>query len=499
MTLLVYWQSRCVNGMNTTTENPLFNGWPDGLIEVDENGTILCTNPATESILGWSSSDLTGKKAHQALCAEGIDSLHTPEECPFVSPRFFAHPDREELRWKERSGDTIAVHAKGLMVPGTTRTIRLIQFSDASDQPYKLSDVKQLANFAERSPTPIMQVDPEANISFTNPAMITLMTEMGFDDAGQARCLPGSFYELVKEVAESHSPKMAIKNRIDDRHFRWDFFPYPDEVPATGVQVYGRDITASENLAQSLMREKEAAEAANQAKSNFLSLMSHELRTPMNSIIGFTRRVITKGEKDIPPQYINALKTVLTNAHRLLTMINETLDMSKIEAGKMQPMFAPVNIVDLTQEISTLLKVQAEDKGLTFSVYVDESVPASFQSDQDYLRKIIINLTGNAIKFTDEGGIDIGLRCPDDQSILIAVRDDGIGISEEDQQQIFDRFTQSSTAEGRRYNGTGLGLALCRELTKLLGGEIGVSSALGEGSTFWVQLPIPTDEPTWPY
>lgn len=481
--------------MTQLSHNDLFNGWPEALIALDPAGKILHVNPAGETILGWRKQALDNKQVHDALCANSIDGFHEPDSCPLIQPEFYKNPERNEFRWKYRDGDIIAVHAKGLSVTTQEGALRLIQFSDASEQAYKLSDVKQLANFAERSPTPIMQVDTQGNIVFTNPAMIALMSELGFTEEGQAACLPDSFTEQVDLVAKTHAQILAVKNEVNDRFFRWDFFPFPETPPAQGIQVYGREITASEQLARSLIREKEAAETANEAKSRFLSLMSHELRTPMNSIIGFTRRILTKGEKELAPMYVSALKTVLSNAHLLLAMINETLDMSKIEAGKMQPVISAVNIVDLAQEIESLLRVQAEDKGLTFSVYVDESVPATFSSDQDYLRKIIINLSGNAIKFTDSGGIDIGFRMNDEQHLLIAVRDDGIGISEEDQKTVFDRFTQSSRSEGRRHNGSGLGLALCREFTKLLEGEIGVSSTLGEGSTFWVQLPIqPCDQ-----
>jgi signal transduction histidine kinase len=191
----------------------------------------------------------------------------------------------------------------------------------------------------------------------------------------------------------------------------------------------------------------------------------------------------------LPAQYVSALNTILKSGLNLLTMINETLDMSRIEAGKMTTRLHEFKPAELMQEIHELLAVQAEDKKLALSFHLDPEMPDTFISDREFLRKIIINLTGNAIKFTDSGGIDVAMRATDDRGLLIAVRDDGLGISEKDQANIFDKFTQASDGEERRYNGSGLGLALCRELTNILGGEIGVESEPGKGSLFWVRIP----------
>jgi signal transduction histidine kinase len=472
--------------MVSVADKSLFKRWPKALIALDSNDKIVQVNANACAILGWEESDLLGKPLHDSVCSHALGYLHADNACPLVKPDFFTRDSYNEYRWKLKSGDLKAVYAKGMLLhPDNTR---LVVFSDQSNTNYSQKDMQRLASFAEHSPTPITEFDAQGNIEFTNPAMIELLSEIGFDENGAPEVVPTEIKELISTMLAKNAPIMGVERVVEGRTFVWDFYP----IPASNgilIQAYGREVTAAKLLNESLRREKETAESANKSKSHFLSVMSHELRTPMNSIIGFSRRLLGKADKDLPAQYVGALQTILSSAQNLLTMINETLDMSKIEAGKMTPIISEFSPADLAQEIRALLTIQAEDKHLEFNIHLDQSVPDTIKSDREFLRKIIVNLVGNAIKFTEEGAIDVAIRAANEDTLLIAVKDNGIGISEADQINIFDKFTQASDEASRRYNGSGLGLALCKELTTILGGEIGLESETGVGSLFWVQVP----------
>ena len=463
----------------------LFAKWPKALLAVDEHGTITHVNEKCIELLGWQEADLKGKNLHESVCSHALGYLHTADNCPLLKPDFYTSDSYNEYRWKMASGDLRAIYAKGILLH--PEDIRLVVFSDESDTNYSQKDMQRLASFAEHSPTPIIEFDSSGSIEFTNPAMVDLMGELGFDDEGKPLILPPNLSAIIEQIIQENEPALNIEHTVETTTFIWDIYPVPSENSVL-IQAYGRDVTAAKLLTESLQREKETAEAANRSKSHFLSVMSHELRTPMNSIIGFSRRLLTKGEKELSPLYVNALKTILDNARALLGTINETLDISKIEAGKMDVIITEITLRDLAAEIERLLKVQAEEKGLQLQFHISEDVPALIQSEREFLRKILINLIGNAIKFTDNGSINVAMRMGGDNQLLIAVKDEGIGISEKDQESIFERFTQASGETEKRYQGTGLGLNLCKELVQLLGGEIGVESAPGEGSLFWVSI-----------
>lgn len=476
--------------MVSLADSSLFYRWPKALIAIDANNVITQANDKACLLLGWSEKELAGKPLHDSLCSHALGYLHADDDCPIEKHAFYLKDAYYEYRWKLKSGDLHAFYAKGILLhPENTR---LIVFSDESNTNYSQKDMQRLASFAEHSPTPIIEFDQQGSIEFTNPSMVELLGEVGFDDNGFPLVLPDNLAVWIEKILVDGKPMLGVERTIENKSFLWDFYPIPGESGIL-IQAYGQDVTDAKNLATSLEREKEFAESANKAKSEFLSVMSHELRTPMNSIIGFSRRLLNRGKDELPELYVNALRTILENSNLLLTMINETLDMSKIEAGKMNPSIVNCRPAKIGTEVHQLLVVQAEDKSLTLNLHLDPELPETINTDHDFLRKIMVNLVGNAIKFTDKGSIDIAMRTAGENRLLVAVRDDGIGIDEKDQALIFDKFSQASGQEARRYNGTGLGLSLCQELTHLLGGAIGLESTKGEGSTFWIE--IPTDHP----
>ncbi|MCB9853556.1 MAG: response regulator [Phycisphaerales bacterium] len=231
------------------------------------------------------------------------------------------------------------------------------------------------------------------------------------------------------------------------------------------------------------------AQAASRSKSEFLANMSHEIRTPMTAILGFTDSLL---EKDLPePKRLDAIHTIRRNGFHLLEIINDILDMSKIEAGKMEVECIDTNPAQIVEEVASLMRPRAIDKGLAMVVKYDSPIPERIKSDPTRLRQILLNLVGNAVKFTEAGEITLSARClPHEQLMRFEVVDSGMGMTPEQTANIgrFGAFTQADGSVSRKFGGTGLGLRISNALAHILGGGIEIGSCLGRGSTFTVTV-----------
>lgn len=258
------------------------------------------------------------------------------------------------------------------------------------------------------------------------------------------------------------------------------------------------DITALKQINHDLAIAREKADEATRLKSQFLANMSHELRTPLNAIIGYTELMLTGMVGDLSEKHYAYQGRVASNARHLLNLINDILDISKIEAGRMELFNQPLVLQTWLDEVVNQNAILAESKNLNFETYLDDSLPDIIMGDAARLRQVVTNLLSNAFKFTSNGSVTLRLLRNDTSTWRIEVEDTGIGIPSHEQETIFNEFQQVDGSSTREFSGTGLGLAIVRQFVLMMGGHIRVSSVVNEGSTFTVLLPLAEPENTLP-
>jgi signal transduction histidine kinase len=236
-----------------------------------------------------------------------------------------------------------------------------------------------------------------------------------------------------------------------------------------------------------LRKAKEVADLANRAKSEFLAVMSHEIRTPLNAILGMTE---VAQATNLDSDQSLCLDVIGRAGNNLLTLIEDILDLSYIEAGRLTLEEKPVDLNALTQEALDIHKQNADSKSLVLHCQIDTDAPNRFFGDQKRMRQVLLNLIGNAIKFTASGEVKLLVTCPTPQTLLFSVLDSGIGIPFEQQKLIFAPFSQADTSSTRQHGGVGLGLAICSRLVDAMSGQIWVESEVGSGSSFHVSIPL---------
>ncbi|MEW1808469.1 response regulator [Pseudarthrobacter sp. NPDC080039] len=262
-----------------------------------------------------------------------------------------------------------------------------------------------------------------------------------------------------------------------------------------GVATIAQDITDRRRTETELRLARESAVESSRLKSEFLATMSHEIRTPMNGVVGLTELLLGTNLDRTQRQYLEGVKTA---AEALLNLINDILDFSKLEAGKVDLELIEFDPRRLVDDVAALLSEQAQSKGLELIGYCSPEFPARLVGDAGRVRQILLNLATNAVKFTPAGEVAIRVSVAGDEGENVTrfeVRDTGIGIDPSDHSRLFESFSQADASTTRRYGGTGLGLAICQRLTEAMNGQIGLASTPGQGSTFWVTIPLPAAAP----
>ncbi len=363
------------------------------------------------------------------------------------------------------------------------------RLDEAADRNWEIREAQERTkSFFEAQDDVIVRRNGAGAITYANDAFCALAGRAREGLIGTTFALPGveqGETTLLVDGAGAYDQKIATASGA--RWIAWrEVTVHTDD--DSQMQSVGRDVTERVLGEQALAEARDQAEAANRAKSRFLTMVSHEIRTPLNGILGMADLL---GDTPLSREQTTYLNAVKTSGETLLSLIEEVLDFSKIEAGRLDLAARPFLLAAFVEEAVELLGPRAQAKGLEVCAYVDERLPARVVGDAARLRQVLFNLAGNAIKFTERGGVTIivepGARADE---IAIIVHDTGIGISAEDQARIFLEFEQADGGSTRKFGGTGLGLTISNRIVESMGGAIAVESAPDRGSTFRVTIPL---------
>ena len=463
------------------------------LFVLDSRGNILKINLSVTKRLGFDKAELIGKN---------VLMIH-PEERREEAARILA----DMFAGKEKTCSVPLISKDGHYIPvetwrfkgtwsgeealfGVSKDISEIK---ASEEKYRV--------LVEQQEDVICRWLPDTTLTFVNGSYCRFFgkTSEELVNTKWLFFIPESSREEVKRFCESLTvnPKTysyeheSVNAQGETRWQSWIDTPIISDGKVSEFQSVGRDITERKKMETELRKAKEIAEAANRAKSEFLAMMSHEIRTPMNGVIGLADLLIATKLTDIQRDYLEKLRY---SAYSLLDVINEILDISKIEADKLELENIEFDLSDIIEKTAMIMTHRCSEKGITLITEIEPDIPKIFVGDPVRIRQIILNLLGNAVKFTEKGEIEISAKCEvrsEKCDLIISVKDTGIGIPADKLSKIFESFTQADDFITRKYGGTGLGLTISKRLAEMMGGGIRVESSPGKGTCFYVNLLLP--------
>lgn len=471
----------------------VFSHSPNGIFFTNTQGAIVSVNPAFTEITGYTLEDVVGKAS--SILGSGLHdrAFYADMWSQLVAKGAWTG----EILNRRKNGEIYTAALSVIAVNDRDGCVtHYVGISTDITERKRAEQQLRVAACAFESQDGIMVTDANSVILSVNQSF-TRITGYTADEAiGQSPRLLHSdmqnseFYAAMWQCIRDNG---AWDGEMWDRRKNGEI--YPEWLSVTAVKgVDGRvtnyvasfsDITEYKKLEAVTLAAKEEAEVAAKAKSDFLANMSHEIRTPMNAIIGFSHLGL---EENAPEKLREYLEKVHSSSTSLLGIINDVLDFSKIEAGKLEIEAAPFQLSQFIGEIREMMEISAETDGLVLEFDVSEDLPENLLGDSLRIRQVLTNLLSNAIKFTTQGSIratvELASRQGDQLMLRFSVRDHGIGISPEQQEKLFQPFSQADSSTTRKYGGTGLGLAISSKLVQMMGGEIHVDSESGKGSTF---------------
>ncbi|MCF7936410.1 MAG: response regulator [Synergistales bacterium] len=469
------------------------------VVQIDSDHTIQLANEAASEKLGIPGERFPGSKCHRLF----HDRTEPFEDCP---ARRAMETGRMTSAPRTLPDGTILSRTVYPIADGEGRvtgaTILAADITARREAERKLHDSRRLLiDTVESLNQNLLQIDSDFSIQLANR---TVSRNLGIP---QERFPGRRCYEIVhgraspcpdcpaREAMETGGRAGAVAHYPSGRIIERTVYPITDSRGSvTGATLLAVDITERKKAEERLRADEEAARAANRAKSVFLATMSHEIRTPLNGVIGMTELLL---DSSLNEEQRRFAEIVRASAESLLYIINDILDFSKIEADRLTLESESFDLRELMEDLGATLALQAHAKGLEFLCAAEPCRPMVVRGDPGRLRQILTNLAGNAIKFTERGEVVVRAAVEAEEegalSLRFTVRDTGIGIPPEKQESLFDAFTQGDSSPTRKSEGTGLGLAISRRLVALMGGEIGLESTPGEGSTFWFTLRLPRE------
>ncbi|WP_309384127.1 PAS domain-containing hybrid sensor histidine kinase/response regulator [Cerasicoccus frondis] len=477
------------------------------IIGTDLNGSIKSWNQRAESMFGFGSDEVMGQPL-SAIFQKGRAtdfSMHSLLEPLLIHDR---HQFETDIR--RRNGDVLPIFVSLSLEKNTQRDIigvicccRDISLRRRVEGERREA-FQRLTFFIERMPLGFIEWELDGTIRAWNQSAENIFGYSQREAIGQPFTLliGEAFIEpcrrIFREMRQEKGGNRSQNDNItrDGRVIICDWTNsalVDDKGEVVGFASIVNDVTDQIRIETELKESRESAHAANRSKDEFLAVMSHEVRTPMNSIIGFADLLMESLKSEEDAELVNIIKA---NAFNLLELINNVLNYSRLEAGEVDLREQETDLDALFQEIEEVTQAEAQEKNLSFRVEFQPETPHHIMADYTELRQVLLNLTANALKFTQEGGVTISVGAqslpkgePWSSELLFAVKDTGIGIEDCDQAKLFQSFTQLDSSSTRRFGGTGLGLAICRRIVELWSGRIWAESNINEGSTFYFTLP----------